>query len=120
MVAEVIPMEVNQKKIGSQTPTKSLILPYDKSSGPEAIKIYEKSGRIAFDWQKFLTDAILTVNDESLWTLITFGFSLQRQNGKNEVLAIRVLYRMEKGERILHTENRTTKSDATFNLMLAI
>src|SRR5690625_7843319 len=87
MVAEVIPMKVNQKKIGSQTPTKSLILPYNKSLGSEAVKIYEKSGRIAFDWQRFLTDAILAVNDDGLWTHMTFGFSVPRQNGKNEVVA---------------------------------
>src|SRR5690625_3242205 len=120
MVAEVIPMKVNQKKIGSQTPTKSLILPYDKSSGPEAIKIYEKSGRIAFDWQKFLTDAILAVNDDGLWTHMTFGFSVPRQNGKNEVVAIRELYGLEKGERILHTAHRTTTSAAAFKRLLAI
>lgn len=120
MVAEVIPMKVNQKKIGSQTPTKSLILPYNKSSGPEAIKIYEKSGRTAFDWQKFLTDAILAVNDDGLWTHMTFGFSVPRQNGKNEVIAIRERYGLEKGERILHTAHRTTTSAAAFNRLLSI
>src|SRR5690625_1774408 len=120
MVAEVIPMKVNQKKIGSQTPTKSLILPYNKSLGSEAVKIYEKSGRIAFDWQRFLTDAILAVNDDGLWTHMTFGFSVPRQNGKNEVVAIRELYGLEKGERILHTAHRTTTSAAAFNRLLAI
>lgn len=112
--------EIKQKRIGNQTPTKSLILPYKKSLGPEAIKIYEKSGRIAFDWQRFLTDAILAVNDDGLWTHMTFGFSVPRQNGKNEVVSIRELYGLEKGERILHTAHRTTTSAAAFNRLLSI
>lgn len=120
MVAEVIPVKVNQKKIGSQTPTKSLILPYNKSLGPEAIKIYEKSGRISFDWQRFLVDAILAVNDDGLWTHMTFGFSVPRQNGKNEVIAIRELRGLHAGERILHTAHRTTTSAAAFNRLLSI
>src|SRR5690625_4913001 len=120
MVAEVIPMKVNQKKIGSQTPTKSLILPYNFSFGSKAIEIYEKSGRTAFDWQKFLTDAILAVNDEGLLTHMTFVFSVPRQNGKNEVIAIRELFGLKNGERILHTAHRTTTSAAAFNRLLAI
>lgn len=112
--------EIKQKRIGNQTPTKSVILPYQRSHGKDAIKLYEKSGRIAFDWQKFLTDAILAVNDDGLWTHMTFGLSVPRQNGKNEVVAIRELYGLEKGERILHTAHRTTTSAASFNRLLSI
>lgn len=119
MVAEVIPMKP-KKRIGSQEPTRSVILPYEYSLGNEAIKIYEKSKRKAFDWQRFLVDAILALNDEGLWTHMTFGFSVPRQNGKNEVIAIRERYGLEKGERILHTAHRTTTSAAAFNRLLAI
>src|SRR5690625_1337237 len=119
MSAEVIPMKP-KKRIGSQEPTRSVILPYEYSLGNEAIKIYEKSKRKAFDWQKFLVDAILALNDEGLWTHMTFGFSVPRQNGKNEVIAIRERYGLEKGERILHTAHRTTTSAAAFNRLLAI
>src|SRR5690625_5274108 len=119
MSAEVVPMKP-KKRIGSQEPTRSVILPYKYSLGNEAIKIYEKSKRKAFDWQRFLVDAILALNDEGLWTHMTFGFSVPRQNGKNEVVAIRELYGLEKGERILHTAHRTTTSAAAFNRLLAI
>lgn len=120
MAAEVIPMETKQKRIGSQTPTKSVILPYQRSRGKDAIKLYEKSGRKAFDWQRFVVDAILAINTEDLWTHMTFGFSVPRQNGKNEIVAIRELFGLFEGERILHTAHRTTTSAAAFNRLLAI
>src|SRR5690606_15602315 len=96
MAAEVIPMETKQKRIGSQTPTKSVILPYQRSRGKDAIKLYEKSGRKAFDWQRFVVDAILAINAEGLWTHMTFGFSVPRQNGKNEIVAIRELFGLDR------------------------
>lgn len=107
-------------RIGEQTPTRSLILPYDKSLGDEAIELYEKSGRTAFDWQRFIINAILAKNDDGLWTHMQFGYAVPRQNGKNEIAAIRELKGLEDGERILHTAHRTTTSAAAFNRLLAI
>ncbi|MBO1909667.1 terminase TerL endonuclease subunit [Sporosarcina sp. 6E9] len=107
-------------RIGEQTPTKSLILPYDVSMGDEAIELYEKSGRKAFDWQRFITNAILAKNKEGLWTHMNFGYSVPRQNGKNEIVAIRELIGLKKGERILHTAHRTNTSKAAFNRLVAI
>ena len=42
------------KRLGRQTPTKSVVLPYENTYGQEAIDIYEKTGRQAQDWQKLL------------------------------------------------------------------
>ena len=119
MGAEVIQME-DIKRIGSQTPSKSLILPYKKSTGDEAVKIYEKSGRKAFDWQRFIVDSILAKNDDGLWTHMDFGYSVPRQNGKNEIVAIRELHGLKQNEKILHTAHRTTTSAAAFNRLLAV
>src|SRR5690625_256379 len=118
-MAMVIPMK-EEVRIGEQTPTRSLILPYDKSLGDEAIELYEKSGRTAFDWQRFIINAILAKNDDGLWTHMQFGYAVPRQNGKNEIAAIRELKGLEDGERILHTAHRTTTSAAAFNRLLAI
>src|SRR5690625_800693 len=107
-------------RIGEQTPTKSLILPYKQSLGNEAIELYEKSGRKAFDWQRFIVDAIMAKNEDELWTHMDFGYSVPRQNGKNEVVAIRELFGLKHDERILHTAHRTTTSAAAFNRLLAI
>ncbi len=51
------------KRLGRQTPTKSVILSYEKTYGQNAIDIYEKSGRTAHDWQKLLLYDMLSYND---------------------------------------------------------
>lgn len=107
-------------QIGEQTPTRSKILPYDKSLGDSAIELYEKSGREAYDWQSFLTNAMLAKNDDGLWTHMKFGYSVPRQNGKNEIVAIREFEGISRGEKILHTAHRTTTSAAAFNRLLSI
>lgn len=107
-------------RIGEQTPTKSVILPYDESMGDQAVDYYERSGREAFDWQKFMVNAIMAKNSEGLWTHMNFGYSVPRQNGKNEIIAIRELYALEEGERVLHTAHRTNTSKAAFDRLVAI
>src|SRR5690625_2766937 len=119
-MAMVIPIKQEEKRIGEQTPTRSLILPYDRSQGNEAIELYEESGRKAFDWQVFIIDAILAKNNDDLWTHMDFGYAVPRQNGKNEIVAIRELLGLKKGEKILHTAHRTTTSAAAFNRLLSI
>ena len=108
------------KRIGKQKPTKSKILPFKKTLSNEAIELYQKSKRTAYEWQKNLLDAILAVNDENLWVHMKFGFSVPRQNGKNEVVAIREFKGLKDGEKILHTAHRTTTSGTAFNRLLAI
>lgn len=107
-------------RIGEQTPTRSLILPYEKSLGNEAIGLYEKSGRTAYDWQKFLVDAIMARDRNGLWVHMNFGYAVPRQNGKNEIVAIRELHGLENGERILHTAHRTNTSKAAFERLVTI
>lgn len=107
-------------RIGEQTPTKSVILPYDHSLGDRAIEYYERSGREAFDWQKFIVSAIMARNSQDLWTHMNFGYAVPRQNGKNEIVAIRELDGLEEGERILHTAHRTNTSKAAFDRLVAI
>src|SRR5690625_2406788 len=117
----VIPIDKKTDiRIGEQTPTRSLILPYDESEGNEAIELYEKSGRTAYDWQRFLIDAIMAKNPDGLWTHMDFGFAVPRQNGKNEVVAIRELIGLYNDEKRLHTAHRTTTSAAAFNRILSI
>jgi len=108
------------KRIGKQTPTKSKILPFEKTSANEAIKSYQKSKRKAYEWQTNILGAILATNDEGLWVHMKFGFSVPRQNGKNEVVAMRELGGLKRGEKILHTAHRTTTSGTAFNRLLSI
>ena len=69
-------------KKGRQTPTKSLILPYDRTDGQIAIDLYETTGKTAQEWQSLLLYDILAINEESLYTHSKFGYSVPRRNGK--------------------------------------
>ena len=104
-------MEVRK---GSQTPSRSVILPYASSEGDEACRIYEMTGRTAQEWQRLLLTDILGKNEENLWTHTKFGYAVPRRNGKNEVVAMRELYGLREGEKILHTAHRTTTSRAAW------
>lgn len=97
---------------GRQTPTQSVVLPYFETKGQEAIDLYNQSGRTAQEWQELLMSDILAVNEDELWTHTKFGYSVPRRNGKNEIVAIRELYGIIKGERVLHTAHRTTTSSS--------
>lgn len=107
-------------RIGSQTPTQSFVLPYTKTSGAEAVEIYERSGRKAMDWQKLLVYDMLARNDDDEWMHMKFGYAVPRQNGKNEAIAIREMYGLMHGERILHTAHRTSTEHAAWERLLTI
>lgn len=109
---------MNEKRKGSQEPTIGFTLPYTESDGEEAVRIYEMTGREVFDWQKALLEDILALNDDGLWTHSSFGYSVPRQNGKNEVIAMREMYGLAKGERILHTAHRTSTSHTAWERLL--
>lgn len=107
-------------RIGRQTPTQSVVLPYFVTKGQEAIEKYNQSGRTAQEWQELLVSDILAVNEEGLWVHTKFGYSVPRRNGKNEIVAIRELFGLITGERILHTAHRTTTSSAASKRLTSI
>lgn len=103
---------------GRQTPTKSLILPYDKTEGPDAIALYNSTDRTAQEWQELLMYDILAINDEGLYVHSKFGYSVPRRNGKNEIVIMREMHGLKKGEKILHTAHRTTTTHAAWERLL--
>ena len=103
---------------GRQTPTRSYILPYEKSDGQEAIDLYQKSGKTAQEWQCLLLYDILALNEEGLYTHTKFGYSVPRRNGKNEIVAIREMYALVNGQKVLHTAHRTTTSHTAWERLL--
>jgi len=106
-----------EKRFGRQTPTQSLILPYEETHGPEASEFYRESGREPQPWQDALIYDILSVNEEGLYTHTKFGYSVPRRNGKGEIITIRELYALMTGEKVLHTAHRTaTSSSASLRL----
>lgn len=105
---------------GRQTPTQSVVLPYFTTKGQEAIDYYNSSGRTAQEWQELLLSDILAVNEEGLWVHTKFGYSVPRRNGKNEIVAIREVFGLINGERILHTAHRTTTSSSASKRLSSI
>lgn len=43
---------MGDKRLGRQTPTCSVVLPYTASIGADAVEIYNRSGRTAQEWQE--------------------------------------------------------------------
>lgn len=101
-------------RIGNQTPTQSKILPFKHTKGPEAIALYEGSGRSAIEWEGNILSAMMAVDDDGLWIHQKFGYSLPRRNGKNEVIAAREFWGLTTGERICHTAHRVSTSHAAW------
>lgn len=111
---------MNEKRRGRQEPTTGFTLPYKDTRGEEAVTLYNKTGRTAQEWQEILLDDILAINEDGLWVHSRYGYSVPRQNGKNEVIAIREMYGLTKGERILHTAHRTATSRAAWERLILL
>ena len=94
-------------RVGNQIPTTSVILPYDKSYGDEAVQLYNMSANICQEWQELMLNDIMAVNDEGLWVHTKFGYSVPRRNGKTEILTQREIWGLFNGEHILHTAHLT-------------
>lgn len=108
-------------KKGNQTPTQKVVLPFKNSKYKEAVNIYNQTGRTCQSWQEKQLKNILAVNKQGLWTHTKYGYSVPRRNGKNEIVAMRELYGLLTGEKILHTAHRTTTShSAALRLVLLL
>lgn len=95
---------MSEKRLGKQTPTVSVVLPYIESLGTEAIGIYNKSGRTAQEWQELMLEDIMALNTDGLWLHMKFGWSIPRRNGKSELLIMRSIYGVTHGERVLYPQ----------------
>ena len=94
-------------KVGNQLPTISVVLPYEKSFGDEAVQLYNLSDNECMEWQALMLNDIMAVNDDGLWVHTKFGYSVPRRNGKTEILTEREMWGLFNGEHILHTAHLT-------------
>lgn len=100
------------KEYGCQVPSRSVFLFSEEKTTEykEAVEIYQKSGRTVLEWQVELLKHIMALNDDGLYVYTKFGYSVPRRNGKSEVLGLRELQGLIKGEKMLHTAHRTSTS----------
>lgn len=103
-----------EKRIGRQTPTQSVVLPYSETKGQEASELYALTGNGLLEWQQLLQSDIMAVNDEGLWVHQKYGYSIPRRNGKSENVLARCLWGLKNNERILYTAHRATTSHAVW------
>lgn len=101
-------------RLGRQTPTRSVTLPYEKTRGQEAVELYEMTGNRLFEWQQLLQCDIMAANDEGLWIHQKYGYSVPRRNGKSENVLARCLWGLKHNESILYTAHRATTSHAVW------
>lgn len=111
---------MSKKRRGRQKPTVWFTLPYRKSLGKEAVELYNSTGRTAQGWQENLIKPMMAVNKDGLWVHSRYGYSVPRQNGKNEVIAMREQWGLRHGERILHTAHRTSTSRAAWERLILL
>lgn len=111
---------MKKKRFGRVEPTMGYTLTQEdtKSKGKEAVKIYNKTGRKCLEWQENILFHMMALSDDGLWLHSRFGYSVPRQNGKNEVVAIRELWGLQHGERILHTAHRTSTSRSAWERLI--
>lgn len=101
---------MTETRLGRQTPTITVVLPYFASLGAEAVEIYNRSKRKAQPWQELMLEDIMAVDENDLWKHIKFGWSIPRRNGKSEILIMRAIWGVTHGRRVLYTAHRTTTS----------
>lgn len=101
---------MNEKRLGRQTPTVSVVLPYTQSHGAEAVELYNKSGHAALEWQERMVEDIMAVNADGLWVHMKFAWSIPRRNGKTEVIIMVILWALTHGLRVLYTAHRISTS----------
>ena len=106
------------KKKGRQKPTQSVILPYRKTNGKEAVSLYNSTDRTLYDWQDKLLCQIMAVNKDHLWVHSRFGYAVPRRNGKSELLTARELYGLEHGEQILHTAHKVNTAHMSWERLI--
>ena len=106
-------------RVGNQIPTTSVILPYEKSYGDEAVQLYNMSGNVCQEWQALMLNDIMAVNDDGLWVHTKFGYSVPRRNGKTEILTQRSMWGLFNGEHILHTAHLTDTAHTAWERLKA-
>lgn len=116
--AHSIPEAESVEREANQIPTESVVLPYTKTKGNQAVKLYKLIGKTIQDWQKLLLYDIMAVNEDNLWTHTKFGYSVPRRNGKTEVVHIREFWGLVNGEHIMHTAHRTSTEHASFERLV--
>lgn len=106
------------ERYGRQTPTQSVVLPYSETKGQEAIDLYNSTSNEAIEWQQLQIYDILAHDEAGKWVHTRYGYEVSRRNGKSEIVIIRCLYGLAKGEQMLYTAHRTDTAHAIWERLV--
>ena len=111
---------MSEVRLGKQTPTICIRLPYTESLGTEAVDLYNQSDRTAQDWQALMLEDIMAVNDSGLWIHMKYGWSIPRRNGKSEILIMRAIWDLLHERRCLYTAHRESTAASAWEKVLRL
>lgn len=111
---------MSEVRLGKQTPTICIRLPYTESIGTEAVDLYNQSDRTAQDWQALMLEDIMAVNDSWLWIHMKYGWSIPRRNGKSEILIMRAIWDLLHERRCLYTAHRESTAASAWEKVLRL
>lgn len=111
---------MSEVRLGKQTPTICIRLPYTESLGTEAVDLYNQSDRTAQDWQALMLEDIMAVNDSGLWIHMKYGWSIPRRNGKSEILIMRANWDLLHERRCLYTAHRESTAASAWEKVLRL
>ncbi len=111
---------MSEVRLGKQTPTICIRLPYTESIGTEAVDLYNQSDRTAQDWQALMLEDIMAVNDSGLWIHMKYGWSIPRRNGKSEILIMRAIWDLLHERRCLYTAHRESTAASAWEKVLRL
>jgi phage terminase large subunit-like protein len=72
-----------------------------KSRGNEIIELAERIGMPLMDWQKWVVEDMMKIDDKGNFRRKTIGLLIARQNGKTHLARMRILWGLLNGERIV-------------------
>ena len=110
----------DDKRIGRQFPTQSVVLEYSDTKGGEAILLYEQSTRRLMPWQQEQLYNIMAIDEDGYWKHIKYGWSIPRRNGKSEVAIARVIWGLLHDEAVLYTAHLVNTSTSAFLKIIKI
>lgn len=113
-----------EKKIGSQTPTRTNYVDEGLSSiidFNEADNVFKIFGINLFPWQKEILRRSLLLDDKNNFKYFNVGLSVPRQNGKTEILVARMIIGMVLlNEDLQYSSYRASSANAIFSRVLDI
>lgn len=108
-------------RVGEKTPSFTNVTFEPTPKGEGAIQLYKSTGQALLEWQEMQINAIMTTNEDDLWSYMKYGLCISRRNGKGEILAAREFYAIaELNEKVCHTAHRTTTSHDAFNRLYTL